>query len=242
MRSFGRTPNLMAHRPFNGLGAALYAVAGDANVQPTDIPFRRPLILDGAVFTCPTAGGIALGEDSFDKASQAIAIVKDPNTFAGLDPVALGWASQTVWLQVRTHECDVENEQLAGWRKYTFDADGNIVAEILGSARLLRSERLAAGGWRFTFLYLRSPDGLQPLEFVLRRTAGPTSPTDVVVSYSAGVQETSISVAGLTDAGSYTFKIFARNGATAKDLLTGLAITADASGPPAVTGLSIAPR
>jgi len=244
MRAFqprGKCSYGFHHRPFDGLGAALYAAAGDGSIEATAIRYRRRLCPDGGLFNVP-GPTIPFGGESFSKASQAVAIVKSPDTFEGIDVNALGWADQTVWMQVRTHECDVENEQLAGRRKFVFDSNGDLVAPILGTARLLRSEKRVAGGWRFVFLYLPSPDGGQPDEFALIATAGPTTPDEVVAPYVRGIVETTLEVAGLDDAGAYTFKIVARNDDESADLLTGLDITADASGPPAVTGLTAIPR
>lgn len=228
---------LFAARPFaGGMGATLYAAAGDASIEATAIQYRRPVLMNAAQQALSLSGG------AFEKLSTAIEIVKQPDTFEAIDVLAQGWGSKTVWMQIRTHECEVENAQITGQRKYTFDADGDIVAPILGTARLIRSEKRDNGGWLFEFQYLPSPDGLQPAEFVLQRTAGPTSPADVETDSVPGAFYYSLEVAGLTDGGSYTFQILARNGSTTKDLLTGLSITADGSGPGAVTGLVAVPR
>ena len=219
------------NRPFAGntVGAALYAsVPGGDEViyrNARIFPHRGNLVALGAAFP--------LGGTGVQK-TAAIAFGNSPISLT----TPTSWHSQTVLLNVRTHECDCENEAINGARSFTFDSSGNIVNPILGTANLIRSQKQDAGGWLFTFTYLPSSDGLQPAQFNLIRTAGPTTPATVSTPYNANSRSFTLTVAGLTNAGNYTFKIQAANGGTTADLITGIAITADSQGPPAVSGLT----
>jgi hypothetical protein len=234
LRIFPRTRNAcFFHRPFEGntIGAALYASApGSSTVVYRNrraFAPRGPFIGIGSAFP--------LGGTHVQK-TAALAFATSPGQISITPPT--GWQNETVYLNVRTHECDCENEQIAGARQFSFNGSGVIDNAILGTANLILSQKQDAGGWLFSFTYLPSSDGAQPTQFNLIRTAGPTTPATVSTNYVAGQRTFSLAVAGLTNAGAYTFKIQAQNGATTKDLLTGLAIMADSAGPPAVSGLT----
>ncbi len=221
-----------ASRPFQGttVGAALYASLPG---QTTVIYRNKRIFPHGGLVSLGSA--FPLGGTSVAK-TAALELVTSPTQISISVPTA--WYSQTVQLNVRTHECDCENEQISGSRSFTFDSGGNISNPILGTATLIASQKRDAGGWLFKFNYIPSSDGAQPTQFNLIRTAGPTSPAPTTTPYDSKSRSFTLTVAGLTNAGNYTFKIQAQNGSTTADLITGINITADAAGPPAVSGLT----
>jgi hypothetical protein len=224
---------VFGHRPFQGntVGSALYASLPNGNA----VVYRNRRVFLGGQNPIGFSSAFPLGATNVQK-TAAIAFATSP-----ADPsvsVPTSWHSSTVLLNVRTHECDCENEQLSGERSYTFDGSGNLVTQILGTATLTLSQKMDAGGWLFRFVYVQSTDGVQPVAFALHRTAGPTSPADVTTTFNASQRTYSLEVNGLTNAGAYTFEINAVNGSTSVVLLSGLNITADAAGPAAVSGLT----
>jgi hypothetical protein len=235
LRIFPRTRNAcFFHRPFEGntIGAALYASAPGSST----VVYRNRRVFGRRGSFVGIGSAFPLGAAHVQK-TAALAFATSPtNSFSFVPPAS--WDSQTVLLNIRTHECDCENETIAGYRKFSFNGSGQINTGILGTATLTVSQNRDGGGWLFSFVYIPSSDGTQPTQFNLIRTAGPSSPATVSANYVAGQRTFSLAVAGLTNAGAYTFKIQAQNGATTKDLLTGLAITADSAGPPAVSGLT----
>jgi hypothetical protein len=221
------------HRPFQGNteGASLYAsLPGDSTVI-----YRNRRIFDPDAQVVALGSAFPLGGANVKK-TAAIASVSGPTAAFALTPPA-SWHNQTVVWNVRTHECDCENEAINGARAYSFDSSGNITAPILGTATLTLSQKRDGGGWLFRFNYLPSSDGLQPAQFALIRTSGPTSPATVTTPYASNQRSFTLQVSGLTNGGNYTFNIQAQNGSVTADLLS-LAITADSAGPPSVIGLA----
>jgi hypothetical protein len=219
------------HRPFAGstVGAALYASTpgGDQVVYRNRRIFARNAIGFSSQF--PLGGAVV-------QKTAALAFATSPAMLSLAVPSA--WYSQQLLLNVRTHECDCEDEKLDGERVFAFNGSGVIVQQILGTARLTSSTKLDGGGWQFVFVYVQSSDGVQPAQFVLSRTAGPTTPANVTTNFSASQRTYQLSVNGLTNAGAYTFEISAVNGGTSAVLLSGINITADSAGPAAVSGLT----
>ena len=231
-------PALFAHQPFSGgLGAALYIGYGDPDPGKDAIRYRHGRIPDGTDYLlADTDQKFPLGNANVTK-TEAIAFVKSPTKqfVANLPSEALV-DGMTIWFQVRTHQSNVENETIYRPRKIVIDSSFDGSGKIEGSGRLLKLEKRDAGGVRFRFVYSPSKDGLQPTQFVLNRTAGPTSPSPETVLFVKGKRQYEIDIAGLQDAGAYTFQITAENGAVSK-LLVGnngndIDLTADADGPP----------
>lgn len=236
-------PNLAycyQHRPFAGaLGSALYVVYGDPDPGADAIRYRHHRVPDGV-----RGGAAVLGFDgtgSFGGANvqktAAVATAKAPDFPAYALPAAA--AETTLWLQLRTHKADVENESIYRPRRLVLDAALDEQTAITGSGFLISAEKRDGGGFRFRFAWDDSADGVRPAQFVLARTAGPTSPADVSIPFVAGQREYEIDVEGLTHAGAYTFTLTAKNGA-AEQLLAGnngtdILVTADNAGPAAVT-------
>lgn len=150
------------------------------------------------------------------------------------------YANKSVVYGVRRFKDDVEN--LAGFGpgdNSTGNLDGNrdLVAQIAGAAELINVE-LQPGGVAVIRFNFYPGSGTDPTDFKAIRTAGPTAPADVTVS--ADLRETlhEITTPALSDASAYTYKIQAVNGATTKDVITGITFTVDATGPPAPSGVT----
>ncbi|HTN02937.1 MAG TPA: hypothetical protein VL132_13715 [Planctomycetaceae bacterium] len=223
---------VLADRPFAGsLGAALYLGRGAA----TAIEYRRCRILDGATSLVPRLEMYPLGEASVPK-TPAVDLVKSPTTELQAT-IPADWLPGDVWANVRTHQADIENETIYHPRRLKADGTGDVVDAVLGTARVLGLDKRDAGGLRLRWVYAASRDGLQPDYFLLRRTAGPTAVASVTTSAIDGGRDYAFELAGLQDGGAYTFAIDAVAGTITTTLLTGIAFTADAAGPPAVSGL-----
>jgi len=107
------------------------------------------------------------------------------------------------------------------------------VTAILGSAVVLSQDVRAGGIVIIRIRYDKSLDGTQPNNFNLQRTAGPSSPSDVATAYACRERFIVITTTGLRDSSAYTFTIEAEDSVTGTTLavITGLSVTADASGP-----------
>ncbi len=228
---------LYNHRPFTGQGVSLYVAADAARVN-----YRRTRIVGGGRSRRRRRWIKGTGGD-FDIASSMtktarVGTVTHPTAQivyalpAELLPV-LPETEQDVTFDLRHFKDDVESE-VSNYRtvRVTVDNSGNEVLEIRGSARLLSQEPRVGGVVRLRFRYLPARDGVQPTQFVATRTAGPTSPADATVTYG-GERIIEIDTPALSDASPYTYTIRVENGATTQDLLTGIGVQADATGPPA---------
>ena len=158
-------------------------------------------------------------------------VVKTP-TNQIVDVLPAGYVSGVFWAQLRPHDDGLELESGFGARRIVLDVSGDGGMDLVGSISVSEIICLDAGGLRIKFWFTSEP-GLQPDEFVLAPTSGPTTPADVTV-LSLGDGEYTAEVTGLTDAGVYGFTIRAQTtgGADTKDMAT-LTATADASGPTA---------
>jgi len=242
MRAVDAGERVYANRPFAGArGAALYLGYGDPDPGPEAIRFRRNRVHDNAPF-CRLA---ELDPGANETKTAAVAFCTSP-TAALVYELPADAADTVAWFQVRTHDDDVENTTLWRPRRVVIDADLDADNRILGTAALIAAEKRDGGGVRFRFRYLPVRDGLQPEEFQLVATDGPTSPDPVSISYGGSSGEFNlgggfgreldfeIDVAGLEDEGEYTFEIRAVNGAVEAALIE-TDVTADASGPAAPT-------
>lgn len=245
-----RNRYLFSHRPFSSDpatagnsgtgGASLYVASGPAGSPPPAIEFRRHRLLR------PGQHILALGNVVTGNKTSRVATVTEPTSaFAfAMDP------SKAYRVQVRTWRDDHENPAIDF--EQTFDTDGStdIAAAIRGSGYLIAGETCQGGGGRFDFVWNNTLEaGSQPTAFALQVQSGPTSPAEVTTSFSASRRRYRLEVSGLTDAGAYVFNIVARNGATTQTLDNAsgsgdpaIAITADASGPSAVTVTSTEER
>lgn len=221
------------HRPFQGgLGSAVYVGTGAA---ADSIEYRSGRIFDGANRVL-FGGETDFGDDNVQK-TKAVAFAKSPDKPTWAIPASL--ADTTVWFQVRSHEEDLENESIYGARKIALDSNRDDASSILGSGYVIRTERRDSGGLRVHFAWRNATDGIQPTQFVLTKTAGPGDPIEVKIYHASNVPLYKINVPGLQDAQAYTFELKAINGSTELVIDNAIAFTADAAGPPAVTGVTI---
>lgn len=219
-------------RPFEGSGASLYANLGTTvqyravRVLPTSRSRRRYGWIKG------TAGNHNVAASSVLKTTRKASVASPADEISYTIPVA--WASNTASFDVRQFADDVENlsDNYRG-ATITFDANRDDATGIAGSAIFIAAEIRSGGVVRLKFRYFDSAEGIAPTQFVAVRTAGPTSPANVTVSYTVGQGMIEIDTPALSDASAYTYKIRAENGTTTADVLTGIVFTADATGPTA---------
>ena len=224
--------NVFTDRPFQGEGYSVYATIGNT------VRYRNQRILPSGHNRWHAPGWIkGTAGGGFDYAGPIAKTAR--RTSGATSPInwaiPAAFASQTVTFDVRHFKDDVENES-DNFRTVTvtFDASRNDNTKILGTAVLLAAEIRDSGIVRLRFLYIADRDGIQPATFRITRTAGPTSPDDVVETYD-GERIVEIDTPPLSDASAYTYTIRAENGATTKNVLTGVSVQADASGPPVPT-------
>lgn len=227
-------------RPFaGGRGASLYIGDGDplADPGPGCIAYRRNTILDGADSLVPYLDEVLdLGAASVPK-TLAVAQVEEPvDELPYTIPAEL--FDRVVWAQVRTFQDHVENESIYRPRRIVLDGSGDVENRILGSAAVVQKLALDGGGLRVDFVWTSVRDGTQPIQFALVRTAGPTSPSTATVLAVAGQRNYSITITGLQNAGAYTFRLDAEAGLVADTLISGITFSADAAGPPSVSGVT----
>ena len=229
MARAGFRKRVRASRPFAGEGASLYVASGSTDPGADAIRYRNA--------RAGTSRGLYLDVTTpgTDRAKTTrVASVSAPT--AQIDytiPAAL--YGKVLRLQVRTFADDVECEVIGGTRVITIDGSGEQSNDINGTAALTEIEIRDSGTVRLKFRYSAVLSGLQPETFTAHRTAGPSSPTDVAVSYVDGQSLYVIELTGLLDSSAYTYKLFATSGVVTKDLITGISFTADASGPTAPT-------
>lgn len=241
-----RNHYLFSHRPFTSDpatagnsgtgGASLYVSSGPAGSVPPPIVYRRFRLLR------PGRHILALGNVVTGSKTTRVATVTSPT--AQFPAIALD-SSKAYRMQVRTWKDDQELPTNFGERLFNTDGSTAQVSEIAGSGYLIRTELCQGGGVKFIFSYNASVEGIQPTEFVLQRQSGPTSPTDVTTTFYTGQRLYELQVAGLDDEGDYVFRIAARNDSVTKliDNAAGsgvydIPVTADASGPPAVSAVA----
>ncbi len=181
--------------------------------------------------------GLSLGADPELTKTARVGFTASPDDEVGivLDP---SWYPGTVYVNVRQCADNVENESIVE-QQIELDASGDTVSEILGTATLLSVQARDGGVCIISFSWEPSLQGIQPTSFTLIRTAGPSSPANISVTVVSGRQIVSITTLALLDSSGYTFKVQAANGATTLDVLTGISVQADATGPVAPTTLTL---
>jgi len=219
---------IRSHRPFQGTGASLYIGVG----TPGAIAYRNNRLWPiGGMFTA--LGGSKIGGANTLKTARVASVADPTHAIPYTLPGTL--ASQTVFAQVRTYKDDCECE--TNFRPVRIELDGSLAdaTGIHGTATLLSQEKRDGGIVRLRFVYNASLTGIQPTLFRALRTAGPTSPADATVSYLPKSGPIEIDTPALSDASAYTYTLRAENGATTQNLITGLSVQADATGPTAPT-------
>lgn len=213
---------IYSHRPFQTEGVSLYLAAGVSDPGASAIVYRNDrmdLPVSMRAFRTSKTNRVAF------QAAPTESFTFDVSAYAG----------QSLRLQLRTCLDDAECEVSQGTRLLTLNGSGNDVTGVAGSLVLLESEVRAGGDVRLRTRYTPSVSGVQPTSFTASRTAGPTTPSNVTVSYSGGDVYLDFDFTGLSSASAYTFKIFATASATDYDMLTGINVTADTTGPTAPT-------
>jgi hypothetical protein len=214
-------------RPFGaGKGGSLYGGHGSSptdDAGPGCIAYRRMRLVSRFITGSEAWFGSGVVK------TLAIATVADPIAEFVYDLPA-EYASRIAYFQVRTWADDVENLSDLAPLRVVLDADRNQVNSIDGTAVLLDYELRDGGVVRLKFRWQRAVTGIQPLQFSAVRTAGPSSPAAATIDYD-GAAFVEIDTPALLDSSAYTYKITAINGSTTKDVLTGISITADATGP-----------
>lgn len=226
MRFAPTESTLFNHQPFTGSGVSLYVTIG-ATVQYRNTRILCGSILRGTEFDC--------GAASVLKTSRA---TYDISPVSSLSFPKADYASQTITIDIRTFRDDVENESdNSRTITMTLDGSGDTVSEILGTATLLGNEQRDGGIVRLRFLWEPAAEGTQPDTFTAIRTAGPTSPANAAVvldTSEVGLRlMIEIDTPTLSDASAYTYKVQASLSAVTADVLTGISVTADATGPDA---------
>jgi len=232
-------------RPFAGSGISIYATAGQR------VEYRNLRVLAPGRRQRPRTGWIKAGTnhnlaaDSVRKTARrhfleaAAGTTVTPTLDLSQFPELAGG---TVAFDVRVFRDDVENET-ANYGVLRADLDSGFleVLEIRGVAELLQVEIRAAGVVRFRWRWIPDADSTPPDQFRWLRTAGPTFPPDFVTAANgAGLYETDSTA--LDDSAPYTFTLRAEAGSVTLDLLTGIVVQPDASGPPAVSQLITSTR
>lgn len=214
------------HQPFTGSGVSMYVTAG-STVQYRNKRLITGSILRGTEFDCGATSVLKTARETFT-ASPVSSIT---TTIA---------PSATYAVDIRTFRDDVENESdNYRTRSITVDGSGEDTGTIQGTATLLDYELRDGGIVRLLLLWEPSADGVQPDTFTAIRTAGPTSPANAAVTVDPGVRViVEIDTPVLSDASAYTYKIQASLSAVTADVLTGISVTADATGPTAPTGVT----
>ncbi len=219
---------IVVSEPFSGQGVSLYVSIGNT------VQYRKHSMLG----SCLLRGSERdIGGVTTDPKTERVAFELSPVTTITF-PEDPAWLSQTISVDIRTFKDGVENETVAP-RQITLDGSGDSVSEILGTATLLEVQIRDGGVVRIRFLWEPSLSGIQPTEFRLVRVSGPSSPSAVVYAVTTGTAVATIEIdtAVLLDSSGYVFKITAANGATIADVLTGIAVQADATGPSEPTAI-----
>ncbi len=230
-------------RPYaGGVGASLYAAAVDPENDPgpTALEYRRNRILDGAGdLLAYQRTSFDLGAASVPKSPRIAAV--DAPTAEFSYPVPESWHGKAVWLQVRTFADDREHDTIYRPVRVLVDDAGEITPSIMGTVTVTELEKRDAGGLLVRFVFAASRDGIQPQAFTLRKATGTGTIADGTTPFISGQRIYELEVTGLTDAVAYTFDLLGVIGEAEQTLQPAIAFTADATGPPSVTGLVAVP-
>lgn len=224
----GAPHTLRGHRPFATRGVSLYVASGATDPGPDAIVYRPqtlagPRMLNGPR-TAPGGGATAK--------TGRVGFAAHPATSVTW-PIPAGLAGQTLRVQLRTCENDIENETI--WRTMLVDLDASRV-EIPGfdgTGTLLSVEPRAAGVCRVRFRYDPSVSGLQPASFGYAFVSGGGVTAAIAPAYDPRRQFYELD---LTCATSTVVDVTAIAGATTRVLFRATLVP-DATGPSAPSGL-----
>lgn len=138
------------------------------------------------------------------------------------------------WIDLRTHEAGLENQSLYRPR-HIIVGDGEESDAVLGSASLIRVQKLDGGDARIDFEYIASLSGAQPESFTLRKLTGTGTIADVSVTFVSGQRDYSGTITGMTSGVTYTFRLFGVVGVVETQLIATITVIADGDGPAALT-------
>lgn len=231
MSTLGSTTALRNADPFNGQGASLYVTSGTSVVyRKLRLRPRGPVLRKGWVVRDPKTTRV-----------DSMAGVADDQLDFAYDLSSL--AAGTYTADVRHYLDGVENLSTnALTHTFTIDGSAAEVTAILGTATWIEPEIRAGGIVRIKWAYHASPIGTQPSQFRIDFTAGPTSPSDILVTATSGQSEYAVDTSALSDASAYTVTLKAENGATVATLHSGKTFTADTTGPTTPTLVSATAR
>lgn len=221
MRILGKS--LFVARPFQNAGTSLYVAPGET------VAYRNTRLF----------GGSQLQGESFPFGTSIpktarVAVVADPAAVINW-PVPPELAGQTITADLRTCKDDVESDMdNSGAATILLDGSGDPVATIDSGVAFLSTRQLTGGLMLFRFAWYPGT-GMLPDTLALVRTAGPTSPATVGVPAPQDPGTVEITTEALDDSAPYTFKLTAVAGDLETDLVTGIVVQADSSGPPAPT-------
>ena len=231
--------------PFAGAGESLYQSAVDGEIR-----YRNIRVVPGAHRRRRRGGGIKGTAGVHDLA--AASVLKTNRVDSVTEPTAAGFSVDTsaisglpgvVTWDVRRFDSHVENET-EGYRTVAMELDvnGDEVGTIDGTAVLLGQTQLAGGAVTLRVRFTAARTGTTVARLRATRTAGPSSPADATTTIDGTSQIVEITTPALSDASDYTYTISAENtGATiTANLITGITVTADATGPPAPTAVEAA--
>lgn len=228
-----RSHQIYTHRPFEGQGVSLYVSVAES------VQYRNLRIVGNGYLQSPNW---VIGTGDIEKTAR-VAFEASPVSSISV-PVDTDWQSQTLAVDVRTFADDVENNS-DNYRIARIDLDGSGVAQdtIQGVATLLGVEARSGGICVIRIAFANSTTGLQATLLTAVRTAGPTTPANIEVEVESGrvVYEFTTEVLMEVGGSPYTFKIQGTAGATTADLLTGITVTVDSTGPDApISGSGVA--
>lgn len=228
-------------QPFTGRGASLYATIGatviyrNLRILPSG---RRRRNRSGWIKGSGAIRGFGSG---VDKTARRASSAYPTATINWTLPAA--FKPSTTVFDVRHYRDHVEHES-DNFRtaSVSISAGGNGTSAINATADYLSQEARQGGIVRIRLRVHETIDGVQPILVRAMRTAGPTSPADVTTAYTAGQTFVEIDTPALSDSAPYTYTIQLENGSTTKAVITGLSLTADATGPPAAKFAAAAAR
>lgn len=225
---FRRSHAIYNDQPFSGSGVSLYVTVGES------VQYRNLRIVGNGHLQ--TANWL-IGTGSVLKTTR-VASEASPVSSISV-PVDSTWESETITVDVRTYADNVENNT-DNYRPARVELDGSGEAQptIQGVATLIGTEARSGGVCIVRVAFENAVTGLQADTLTLVRTAGPTTPADVDLEVVEGREvyefETEVLMDTAPGAPSpYTFKIVGSAGAVDVDLLTGISVTADSTGPDA---------
>ena len=222
--------NIVYHdRAFQGDGVSVYATTG------LSVTYRKTRVGTGLIIRNGSTGLTeAKATERIAKSTTSPTVVSLPSSL-----IPSSGTTALVSVDMRRYKDEVENtSENVGIQTFEIDNSGDVVSSIDGTGVFLGYEVKESGTVVIKFRYEAADSGINPLSFSAIRTAGPSSPSDVSVDYSAGTRVYRVQIDSLLDSSAYTYKIQAVNGAVTRDIITGKSIQADATGPTAPTSVS----